>query len=662
MWDDNEADLDLLGFDFLVDSLVVALTEPRLLPVTIGVLGEWGSGKSSLMRLAAAELEKITSADPDGEDPVSRYLTVHFSPWHYEDHDDVKIALMTAVLDAIAERMPSAAEEIGRLRTIVANLRRWGRRLGRAGATAAPMVVPLVLQATVPDLDPQVAELATTATGAVATRAQAALADTDDPAPVSPVPAGGVDAFRREFNDLVGRISDCDAVVVFIDDLDRCLPETVVDTFEAIRLFLNTPKTAYVLALNQNVVESAIDSRYPDLRKDDGAGIGRDYLEKMLQLKVAIPPLSDPEAETYANLLFAELRLESVDFDKVLAKATQVRRERGLAVAFNIGIAGEVLDNIPAQLSEDLTWAADISPVLNSSLRGNPRQFKRFLNNLLLKQRSAKRRDIDLQLPVLAKLMVLEDQHHTDFQKLFDWEMAAGGSCLEIGDAEDHARAVDDDPGVADESTATAGRTEPPASGDDATNGFRSEAREWAEKRHIGDWLRVDPPLKGINLLPYFTYSRDRLSFGVSASRLPTHLQRLLTDIQSDIVGNRRRHRDTVAELTPTERAQFVEALLDRVRRTPDSTAFTAALEIAEHSPDTLDTVCAALQRIPVSAIPRRHGAAAVQRLPRNNEAVADLLNRWEDGENSGLAKVVKTTRSADRRPLQQGAPSGNLG
>jgi hypothetical protein len=40
VWADNETDVDLLGFDFLVDALVVALTEPRLLPLTIGVLGE----------------------------------------------------------------------------------------------------------------------------------------------------------------------------------------------------------------------------------------------------------------------------------------------------------------------------------------------------------------------------------------------------------------------------------------------------------------------------------------------------------------------------------------------------------------------------------------------------------------------------------------------
>ena len=48
MWADNETELDLLGFEYLVDGLVVALTQPRLLPLTIGVLGDWGSGTSEL--------------------------------------------------------------------------------------------------------------------------------------------------------------------------------------------------------------------------------------------------------------------------------------------------------------------------------------------------------------------------------------------------------------------------------------------------------------------------------------------------------------------------------------------------------------------------------------------------------------------------------------
>lgn len=670
MWADNEADLDLLGFDFLVDGLVVALTEPRLLPLTIGVLGDWGSGKSSLMRIAAQELAALRAgADDDrGSEQVSPYLTVDFSPWQYEDHDDVKIALMTSVLDAIAARVPEAEEQVTRLRLIVAGLRRWGRRLGRAGAASAPTVLPLVLQGAMPDLDASTVRVATVLTSAVAKQAETALEEPEEKdgkaaATNASTPRGDVDAFRREFAELVGQIPDCEAVIVFIDDLDRCLPETVVDTFEAIRLFLNTPKTAYVLALNQNVVESAIDSRYPELRKPDGAGIGRDYLEKMLQLKVAIPPLSEPEAETYVNLLFAELHLSATDFKRVLNKASEVRRDNGLAVAFNTGIAGSVLHDIPPALAADLKWAADISPVLGASLRGNPRQLKRFLNNLLLKHRSATRRGAPIDLPILAKLMVLEDQYNTDFQKLFDWEMSASGACIEIVAAEARARGGHEEvlkaPDGSPSKSVTEEKPRKKPSAESKASGQNDEAEAWANKPHIAEWLRADPPLAGRDLRPYFTYSRDKLSFGVSASRLAPHLQRLITDVQSDVEANRRSHYPAVAALDANERMQFIEALLDRVQRAPGSVALTAVLELAEKNQDIVSVVCAALQRVPPASIPARAGTMAVRRLPRDNADVIDLLQRWQESENTGLSTVVQTARVAAGRA--KGGADGNF-
>ncbi|KRE72752.1 KAP family P-loop NTPase fold protein [Arthrobacter sp. Soil762] len=670
MWADNEADADLLGFEFLIDGLVVALTEPRLLPLTIGVLGDWGSGKSSLMQIAAQELKGIGRDQTDEEDDApGRYLVINFSPWQYEDHDDVKIALMSAVLDAIAARVPGAVEEVGRLRTILGRLGRWGRQLGRTAAKHAPAVVPILVQQAVPEMDADTADLISAATSAVSEGAQQALAELVQPRPsaggTAPTPTGDVDAFRKDFAKLVKEIPGCDAVIVFIDDLDRCLPETVVDTFEAIRLFLNTPKTAYVMALNQNVVESAIDSRYPELKKPDGAGIGRDYLEKMLQLKIAIPPLSAPEAETYVNLLFAELHLDEEQLDKVLEASAQVRRENGLAVAFNAGIAGEALGgDIPLNLAADLSWAADITPILGASLRGNPRQLKRFLNNLLLKHRSAIRRNASLKLPVLAKLMVLEDQYNTDFQKLFDWELAAGGACGEIRVAEARVRATGDSTSGkpvtgSPTGTAPASRQAKAASSKPETTDQLTEAQTWADKTHIAEWLRAEPAFAGIDLRPYFTYSRDKLSFGVSASRLAPHLQRLITDVQSDVDANRRRHIGTVADLEANERAQFTEALLERVQRHPGSFALTAALELAEKNPDMVPAVCRTLQRIPPAVIPPASASAAVRRLPADHADVAALLDRWEASEHTPLKTVVTQMRKASNRA--KGGPGGNV-
>ena len=94
MWADNETDIDLLGFDFLIDELLVLLKEPRLLPVTIGVTGDWGSGKSSLLAMTAKDL----AGDEDAQ-----FIVVQFSPWKFEGYEDVKAALMQAVMVALQQ-------------------------------------------------------------------------------------------------------------------------------------------------------------------------------------------------------------------------------------------------------------------------------------------------------------------------------------------------------------------------------------------------------------------------------------------------------------------------------------------------------------------------------------------------------------------------------
>lgn len=659
MWADNETDIDLLGFDFLVDSLIVALTEPRLLPLTVGVLGDWGSGKSSLMRIAKNEL-----ATPGKDGEASRYLTVDFSPWQYEDYADVKTALMNAVLDALEKRAPDdQADRISRLRRFVVRFKGWGRRLGRASAAAAPTVLPVVVQAIQPDLGSEGAGLIRATTTVIAEEADRALTGSGEPGngPAESLPLSDIARFRTDFTKLVEALPETDAVIVFIDDLDRCLPETVVDTFEAIRLFLNTPKTAYVLALNQAVVESAIDSRYPELVKEDGAGIGRDYLEKMLQLKVAIPPLSTPESETYVNLLFAELHLSPDDFGKVRSSAASNRAQSSLAVAFNLGIAGQVLGDIPTELSADLSWAANISPVLGPSLRGNPRQLKRFLNNLLLKHRSAMRRSVPLELPVLAKLMVLEDQHLSDFQRIFDWQLNAPGAIAELSAAEAHARSdaskgSDAQPEARSDakSKTREAKKQPVEAGDERTpirgSALSDEVMLWASKPHIAAWLRLDPEIGDVDLRPYFTYSRDKLTVGASASRLSPRLQQLLVAVQRDVDAVRRAHYQEVGALDPVERAQLMEALFDRVRRQPGGVAITACLEIAEHQNDVVQSVCEALAKIPASSIPPTAATTAVRRLPSDHPSVTSLLDHWESSENVSLKSVLATARAAARR------------
>jgi hypothetical protein len=672
MWADNETDVDLLGFDFLVDALVVALTEPRLLPLTLGVLGDWGSGKSSVLKIVKQELESIGGGSESG----ARYVCVGFSPWQYEDYDDVKVALMTAVLDRlqaeVGEDEEDQQERVSKLRVFARGLRRRTRWLGRSALTAAPTAGQLAALAADPSMDPALLDLVKVGATAVANEGQRLFKEPTDAQAGSPVdsssdPIVDVGAFRAQFAELVNSLDHVDAVVVLIDDLDRCLPETVVDTFEVIRLFLNTPKTAFAVAANQQVVESAIDSRYPQLRRPDGTGVGADYLEKMLQLKVAIPALSAPEAETYMNLLLAELRLDDVQFARIREYVRGRRAASGLTVAFNLGVAGHVLgDAVPVELVRDLEWAANVAPALSGGLRGNPRQLKRFLNNVILKARAAERREVALDLKVLAKLMVLEDQHVADFQRLYDWQINAAGPIAELAAAEAYVRSGSTNgtspPGMADGAVAANVGTRPPRGkrpagltpdreradamvadqpvGDPVT----AQVQAWADKPHVRAWLTLEPALGTTDLGPYFTYSRDKLSLGVVVSRLAPPLQELLARIQSDREAVRRSALDKVAALVEDERGQLVEALLGGLLRHPAGPAFTAALELVDRVPETVAVVCEAMTRIPTAAVPAARVTTAVRRLPAGKQMVEDLLDRWE---RSGIPALETVTRAA---------------
>lgn len=651
MWPDNETDVDLLGFDILADGLVVALTEPRLLPLTVGVLGDWGSGKSSLMGLACAELTAEAGA---------RYACVRFSPWQYEDYDDVKVALMAAVLAELGKHTAGHADqeaEVGRLKAFVLRFGRRSRRVARGGVGLVPASVPVIAHAIDHSADPALVALAQQGAQAAVSGMAGRLADPAPPADDEQVT--DVEEFRSRFADLIGSLTGLAAVVVFIDDLDRCLPETVVDTFEAIRLLLGAPRTAFVVAANQKIVELAVDARYPELRGNGRTqGIGAQYLEKMLQLKIVVPALAVPEAITYVNLLLAELHLPAGDFARLREHVAAQRVTDSLGVAFNLGTLADLGLAVPPGLSADLQWAAAIAPVLASGSRRNPRQIKRFLNTLQLRRRAAERKRVSLEPAVLGKLMLLEDQHFDDFQQLFDWQVASGGpSCPRLAAAEALARAGDDSPGeeasaapeltdlAADPPTrptrSRAGRRDaaPPADAAD------DEVRSWAARDPVMVWLRLPPALADVDLRPYFTYSRGQLALtAVAAGQLTAAQQKLLSRVLAPTDAVRRGGLRSLVAVDPRDREPVIEALASVLLTTPED-AFVAVCETVDQLPGSRDVLLRALQRLPAEAVPAQHVAVAARRLPADDARTAALLDTWASSGRADLAQMVALAR-----------------
>lgn len=97
---------------------------------------------------------------------------------------------------------------------------------------------------------------------------------------------------RNQFTSLVQEIckaQDCDRLVIFIDDLDRCAPENVVKLLESVKNFFSVEQCVWVFAMDSYVVASYIDKKYDGTRMD-----GNCYLDKIIPEQYHIPsPFSD---------------------------------------------------------------------------------------------------------------------------------------------------------------------------------------------------------------------------------------------------------------------------------------------------------------------------------------------------------------------------------
>lgn len=98
MWHDNETTTDYLNFGVVADACAKLLQQANGQPISIGVSGGWGVGKSSLVRMVASRLN--VDAEPD----KNTYVVVTFNPWLYQDFEGARSALLQMVGDEVLRR------------------------------------------------------------------------------------------------------------------------------------------------------------------------------------------------------------------------------------------------------------------------------------------------------------------------------------------------------------------------------------------------------------------------------------------------------------------------------------------------------------------------------------------------------------------------------
>ena len=146
MWSDNETTEDLLGFKVHADLITEVVKDDSLLPITIGVFGDWGSGKSSILQIIREQLNILD----DGT------FVLYFNGWLFEGYDDAKAALLESIVNAFDENekfVPKVKEKAKKLLKSV----NWMRVLGfgfknvalpiaTAYATGGASLIPLLAQ------------------------------------------------------------------------------------------------------------------------------------------------------------------------------------------------------------------------------------------------------------------------------------------------------------------------------------------------------------------------------------------------------------------------------------------------------------------------------------------------------------------------------------
>ncbi len=559
LFDDNPTIHDLLGFGGVVDAVARILDSGGLDPVTVGIQSGWGGGKSTLLMLIGERLKDY-----------GHLLVVKVDPWEFEDSDDVRGTLIALVLNALQERVESAEagvpeDQAGKIVKKLHDLRRriaWGR-VAKVLITSAATMTPNIL-------------------GLVDALTPAPPGGKDEDGEEKPQTMAG---FREDFEALMNLDLGFTKVVVLVDDLDRCLPASTVATLEAIKLFLSVKKMAFVLAADEDLVRASIDSHLGGLA---GGEFANRYTEKIVQIPMSLPRLSQHDAEAYVALLLAGRSQMTGEENKAMIDRARVRRREGLAP-----YVVDDPDGAPGATDEHQRLASVIAQGLSADMWQTPRAVKRFLNNLAVREHIAREAGAKLPLAVLVKMYLLELRHLKEFKILAALDADKRTDLLQRW--EDWANGKKD--------------AAMPTEVDEATQPWAHNAPGLVDRgSEIGRYLSLAATLRA-----------DVTFGGAMDSEQRKTVERLLSKTDQD----RRMAIEDVLGMEAEQQDVIIGALGDSMPRQEDmKTAITSLLTLAEGGERLARVVTAVLQRPAVMRKVRPAQLPVLRKVPAVFEAM----------------------------------------
>lgn len=323
---DGAAEKDYLDRDYYAKAFARLITHKGTnAPLTIGLFAPWGEGKSSLMKLIENEVKKLNENHRLREFYDTTHV-VNFNAWEYDDQKKVWAGLLKKLIDGYIK---DKGWFFGRLKFSRKRINeQW----------QVPLLVSVLFAVGLWTLYWLKPWLLTDIPGLVVTASTFFGLGKSFGFLKAPFGRGfyryfrfpNYDeqlGFRAEIGGDLENIMDCwierdesakgeegkpkvykERILLFIDDLDRCAQDKVVQVLEALQLFLQTPGLVTVIGVDHNTVGMAVAEKYKhqfdkDAPKSEKLRFGFNYLEKIVQVPFQIPRSGSESIGRYVDEL-----------------------------------------------------------------------------------------------------------------------------------------------------------------------------------------------------------------------------------------------------------------------------------------------------------------------------------------------------------------------
>ncbi|MED3613974.1 P-loop NTPase fold protein [Bacillus wiedmannii] len=246
---ENESE-DKLNRAVFAKRIANALEKQGKDSLTIGLLGEWGSGKSSVYNLI-----KESSDD-------SKMLFVDFKPWYFgeNNHDIIRLYLLQ-FLEGI-KKTEGYSPEIGKA------LQKYANVFSSVSIRTSGTIVSIkeLISSIIPNKETL-----------------------------------NLSEIKKEIENLLKEYPK--RIVVYIDDIDRLEGTEIRMIFKLVRLVADFPNITYILALDEEIVKRSLSSVY-EFEKGGNVEDSKKYIDKFIQVPIYLPK---PDNQDLYHLTLGEL-------------------------------------------------------------------------------------------------------------------------------------------------------------------------------------------------------------------------------------------------------------------------------------------------------------------------------------------------------------------